>query len=106
MTKVSALTVLPKKAMKTSKKALFSDYNPLEGLLNKERTLEAVKECVQDNDLDGVIEMVKIYLQARRYAKPPRVKHTEPVRVQKEKSKSYGIGLKAKSNRSVTKKRA
>ena len=38
--------------------------HPTKELLNRERTALAISECILNNDPDGVVEMIRIYLEA------------------------------------------
>lgn len=44
-------------------------HDPFEYLLDKKNILKAIEECVQENDLEGVIEMIRIYRRAVRESK-------------------------------------
>lgn len=45
-----------------------SRANPLKELINPQKTALAILECLQNNDPDGVMEMVAIYLEAKNKA--------------------------------------
>lgn len=65
-------------------KQLFEEYKPFKNTLNKKVILQAIAECVQAGDFDGVLEIITIYIRALK-----RAKHYDS-----EKSKST---IKAKS---------
>lgn len=45
------------------------EFQPFEYILNKENILGAVKECLQENDFEGIIEVIQIYLRTVKRAK-------------------------------------
>jgi hypothetical protein len=47
----------------------FNVYKPFEYILDKANILRAIEECVNEGDLEGVMEMVRIYRRAVRDAK-------------------------------------
>lgn len=42
--------------------------NPLKELIDPQKTALAILECLQNNDPDGVMEMIAIYLEAKNKA--------------------------------------
>lgn len=44
-------------------------YQPFVCTLNKENVLEAIAQCLDENDFEGIIEVIQIYLRAVKRSK-------------------------------------
>lgn len=64
----------------------FTEHDPFEFLLNRDNIIKAIKECVKENDLDGVMEMVRIYRQAVRCSKIVNQAEDSPTMPSRRKS--------------------
>lgn len=54
-----------KKASRTIKRGLGVDtYDPTEALLDEDRIGRAIWECLKEGDSEGVIEIIRIHLEA------------------------------------------
>jgi hypothetical protein len=62
---------IPEKRKKFSKsialdESRFEEHKPLDYLLNKKNILRGIAECLDENDLQGIIEIITIHKRALR----------------------------------------
>lgn len=90
----------------------FVEYDPLKNLLDRDKLFEAIIECAQKKDLDGVLEMIRNYRRAVRTAKEFG-RMPDDSKSPKRKIKSYdsqesstrpSVNARASSSRSTIKK--
>lgn len=55
----------------TVNRKLLKKREPLVALLDKDKICAAIKECLSENDFAGIIEIVQIYLKAKKRAAKP-----------------------------------
>lgn len=51
------------------KKVTFKKFDALSYILNKENVLSAIAECLEENDFEGILEVVQMYLEALKEKK-------------------------------------
>lgn len=55
--------------VKLRNRAEFEEFSPLDELLDENNLIEAIQECTRDNDPEGILEVIQIYLDACERAK-------------------------------------
>jgi len=44
----------------------MKEIDPTAYITNEKNILEAICECYQNNDVEGILEMIEIYLEAKK----------------------------------------
>jgi DNA-binding phage protein len=63
---------VPNKELRIEHFPTAKRYHPLKELLNSQEMANAVFECLENNDPEGAMEMIEIYLEAVNKAKHMR----------------------------------
>lgn len=81
-----------KKAIKIDE-SKFAERKPFEYLTNEANILEAVAECVGNNDLEGVVEVIEAYLEAVQGRKEFEEAQEEACERSAFENKAHGTSL-------------
>lgn len=58
-----------KKELTLTDDKIFHKHDPLENLLDKKIVIGAIAECVKENDFEGIVEIIQIYMRALKRSK-------------------------------------
>lgn len=62
-------TLRSKTKLKDDERLIIREHDPFKFLLNEENLARAIRECLDNNDPEGLIEVIEIYLDALEKSK-------------------------------------